>query len=333
MAPISPERLQAIWYAGAPGPWWLAPLSWLYRGLRALALLPHRLRLRRAAALPVPVVVVGNLTVGGTGKTPLAIALIEALRARGWAVGVVSRGYGRRSRGVRLVDRESGADDVGDEPLLIARSTGAPVAVGEDRVAAARRLLGAVPLDLVIADDGLDHRRLPRCCEIVVVDGQRGFGNGRLLPAGPLRAPLARLRSVDLVVRNGGEPRMGEHAMRPRIVGLRPLKGGATEDPARWRGRRAHVIAGTGNPWRVFASVRELGIEVLPHPLPDHVDYARTGVPAFDDGLPCLTTGKDAVKLGAHPGWYALELRSELDAGIVECVEARVQAEWQRLRA
>lgn len=189
-----------------------------------------------------------------------------------------------------------------------------------------------MPLDLLVADDGLDHLRLPRCCEIVVVDGQRGHGNGRLLPAGPLRAPLARLRAVDLVVRNGGEAQAGELAMRPRIHGLRPLAGGPVEAPARWQGRRAHVIAGTGNPERVFASVRELGIEALPYPLPDHVDYAAAGVPAFDDGLPCLTTEKDAVKLGGLPGWYALELNGELAPAIIERVEQQVQAAWARLR-
>lgn len=328
MALISPERLHSIWYAGAPAPVWLAPLAWLYRGLRGLARAPYALGLRRPAVLSAPVVVVGNLSIGGTGKTPLVIALLEHFRAQGWAVGVVSRGYGRRSKGVRLVDKASTAAEVGDEPLLIARQTGAPVAVGEDRVAAAQRLLGAVPLDFVIADDGLDHWRLPRCCEIVVVDGQRGFGNGRLLPAGPLRAPLERLRTLDLVVRNGADPQAGEHAMHPRIVGLRPLAGGPLESPESWCGRHAHVVAGTGNPQRVFASVRELGIEVQAHPLPDHIDYAVHGVPAFDDDLPCLTTGKDAVKLGARAGWYELLLHNDIDPAVFDRVEACVRRAW-----
>ncbi|MBL8245979.1 MAG: tetraacyldisaccharide 4'-kinase [Rhodanobacteraceae bacterium] len=323
--PISPERLQSIWYGGAPAPWWLRALTPVYATLRGLAQLPYRLRLRRPARLDAPVVVVGNLTVGGTGKTPLVIALVEALRARGWIVGVVSRGYGRKTRGVRLVDHTSTAAEVGDEPLLIAQRTKAPVAVGEDRVEAARRLLGVVPLDVLIADDGLEHLALPRCCEIVVIDGQRGFGNGAMLPAGPLRAPLSRLNQVDLRVRNGGQAQPGERTMSLRITGLRPMAAGPVEPVSRWAGRRAHVVAGTGNPERVFASAREIGIEVIPHPLPDHVDYASSGAPSFDDDLPCLTTAKDAVKLPRRPGWYVMELGCEIDPAIVgrvvECVE------------
>lgn len=322
--PISPERLQAIWYGGAPPSWWLRLGSAIYAVLRVLAQLPYRLRLRRPAALDVPVVVVGNLTVGGTGKTPLTIALVEALRARGVAVGVVSRGYGRRTQGVRLVDQTSTATEVGDEPLLIARRTRAPVAVGEDRVAAARRLLGAVPLDLLISDDGLEHLALPRALEIVVVDGARGFGNGRLLPAGPLRAPLGRLRRVGLMVRNGGEAQAGESSMRIVVRGLRRQRGGHVEALPGWRGRRAHVIAGTGNPARVFASVRGLGIDAIEHPQPDHVDYAVAGIPRFDDGLPCITTEKDAVKLPELEHWYVLEVAAEVDPAVVERVLACV---------
>jgi tetraacyldisaccharide 4'-kinase len=321
---MRPERLQAIWYDGAAIPWWLRLASRLYAGLRLLAQLPYRLRLRRPQLLDVPVVIVGNLTVGGTGKTPLTIALVEALRARGIAVGVVSRGYGRNTRGVRLVDRGSSAGAVGDEPLLIARRTRAPVAVGEDRVAAARRLLGVVPLDVLISDDGLEHLALPRCLEIVIVDGTRGFGNGRLLPAGPLRAPLKRLSRVDLIVRNGGVAAPGEYAMRMTASGLRRLRGGHVEALEGWRGRRAHVVAGTGNPARVFATARALGIDVIEHAQPDHVDYATVGVPSFDDGLPCITTEKDAVKLPELDGWYVLEVRAELDPGLIEQVVARI---------
>ncbi len=322
---ISRERLQQVWYEGAPVPWWLRVGSGVYAGLRVLAQLPYRLRLLRPQALEVAVVVVGNLTVGGTGKTPLTLALVEALRARGIAVGVVSRGYGRNTRGVRLVDQTSTAAEVGDEPLLIARRTRAPVAVGEDRVAAARRLLGAVPLDLLISDDGLEHLALPRSLEIVVIDGARGFGNGRLLPAGPLRAPLRRLQRADLRVRNGGEAGPGEYAMRIAVRGIRRLKGGHVEALDDWRGRRAHVVAGTGNPARVFASARAIGIEVIEHPQPDHVDYSAVGVPIFDDGLACITTEKDAVKLPALEGWYVLEIGAEVDAAVIERVVACIE--------
>lgn len=324
---ISPERLNAIWYGGVAAPWWLRAGSMLYACLRFLVQLPYHLRLRRAQTLGVPVIVVGNLTVGGTGKTPLTIALVEALRGRGFAVGVISRGYGRSTRGVRLVDSTSTAVEVGDEPLLIARRTHAPVAVGEDRVATARRLLGAVVLDVLISDDGLEHLSLPRCGEIVVIDGSRGFGNGRLLPAGPLRAPLRRLRRVDWLVRNGGTPLPGEQAMTIVARGLRALRSGRSENLGSWRGRRAHVIAGTGNPARVFASARALGIEVIEHPQPDHVDYAVVGVPNFDDGLPCITTEKDAVKLPLLDNWYVLEVAAQIDPALVEQVIERIEAQ------
>jgi tetraacyldisaccharide 4'-kinase len=322
---ISPERLQKIWYGHAPAPWWLRAGAWLYACLRLFAQLPYSLRLRRAQTLDVPVVVVGNLTVGGTGKTPLTIALVEALRARGIAVGVISRGYGRSTQGLRLVDQTSTAAEVGDEPLLIARRTRAPVAVGEDRVAAARRLLGAVPLDLLISDDGLEHLALPRRLEIVVIDGARGFGNGRLLPAGPLRAPLSRLQRADMLVRNGGEAGPGEYAMQIAVRGIRRQKGGHVEALDSWRGRRAHVVAGTGNPARVFASARAIGIEVIEHPQPDHVDYAAAGIPKFDDGLPCITTEKDAVKLPALEGWYVLEIGAKVDVAVIDRVVASVE--------
>lgn len=328
---ISPSRrlahLQSIWYGGVAAPWWLRVGSFVYACLRLLAQLPYHLRLRRAQRLGVPVIVVGNLSIGGTGKTPLTIALVEALRDRGFAVGVISRGYGRVTRGVRLVDSASTAAEVGDEPLLIARRTRVPVAVGEDRVAAARRLLGVVPLDVLISDDGLEHLALPRCGEIVVVDGARGFGNGRLLPAGPLRAPLRRLRRVDWVVRNGGSPQAGEYPMSIVARGLRALRTDRVEALAAWRGRRAHVIAGTGNPERVFASARALGIEVIEHPQPDHVDYATVGVPRFDDGLACLTTEKDAVKLPPLDNWYVLAVAAELDPALVEQIVQRIEAQ------
>ncbi len=323
--PISPERLHSIWYEGAPVPWYLKVGSLVYGGLRLLVQLPWRLRLRRPRQLEVPVIVVGNLTVGGTGKTPLAIALVEALRAKGYGVGVISRGYGRKSSGVRLVDRASTAAEVGDEPLLIARLSQAPVAVGEDRVAAAQRLIGVVPLDVLISDDGLEHMALPRCCEIVVIDGQRGFGNGRLLPAGPLRAPLGRLRKVQLRVRNGGDPQSGELAMTLKVRALRKLGSGRPESLDDWRGRQAHVIAGTGNPARVFATVRSLGIAVIEHALPDHHDYALSGLPDFNDGLPCITTEKDAIKLRPDCGWYVIEVRAELDPRLVAAVTACIE--------
>jgi tetraacyldisaccharide 4'-kinase len=327
--PIFPDpgRLEAIWYGGTAPSTGLRLLAGLYGFARWLHALPWRIGLLRPRPTPVPVVVVGNLTVGGTGKTPLVIALVEALRARGIAVGVISRGYGRRTRGVLLVGRDSDATEAGDEPLLIARQTRAPVAVGEDRAAALARLTGAVPIELAIADDGLEHHRLARAMEIVVIDASRGFGNGRLLPAGPLRAPLSRLRTVDAVVFNGvpaDEPAalpagLPRHLMQVRITAITPLAREAPRPLAAWRGARAHLVVGTGNPERIAEAVRALGIDARLHAMPDHYDYEGSGVPHFDDDLPVLTTAKDAVKLPAKlAGWHVLEAEAKVDPALVE---------------
>ena len=330
--PTSPDRAKLAtqqrwnerWYGTqTPDAGWLL-LSLVYRVGRWLRGLPWRFGLRKPARLEVPVLIVGNLTVGGTGKTPLVIALIEELRARGHRVGVISRGYGRATRGVRLVDSTSTASEVGDEPLLIARKTRAPVVVGEDRVAAAKRLIGLVPLDLVISDDGLEHWALARRAEIVVIDGARGFGNGRLLPAGPLRAPLSRLKSVDAIVRNGGSAASGEFSMQLEPTHLTALASGREEGMRNWRGRQAHVVAGTGNPERVFASVRALGIEVVEHAQPDHVDFRVTKVPEFSDGLAVITTEKDAIKLEPRPGWYVLKVAAKLPKEFYDLITERM---------
>jgi len=318
------SRWNTRWYGGGHlhlG--WLA-LSALYRVARGLTLLPWKMGLRKAATLDVPVLVVGNLTVGGTGKTPLVIALVEGLRERGFRAGVISRGYGRKTKGVRLVDFTSTASEVGDEPLLIARTSRAPVVVGEDRVAACRRLSGLIPLDLVISDDGLDHLALARRAEVVVIDGMREFGNGHLLPAGPLRAPVSRLRGVDAVVRNGGEPAPGEYAMSMQAQQLVALDGGRAESLSQWQGRSVHVVAGTGNPARVFASVRALGIHVIEHALPDHVDYSADGVPHFDDGLPVITTEKDAIKLAPRANWFVLKVTAQLPSEFFDHIVERM---------
>jgi len=240
----------------------LRPLSWLFGGLAALRRAAYRHRLLPAVRLPVPVVVVGNITVGGTGKTPLVIALAEALRARGRRPGIVSRGHGRERRDVRVVHVDDDPRDTGDEPLLLAAS-GAPTWIGADRVAAARALLSAQPeTDVVLADDGLQHYALVRDVEIVVVDGSRDLGNRMLLPAGPLREPPSRLASVDAVVRlqpqsamrapGDDERAASSHAMSPSrtasrsnpesqssalLMGARarPSEFSMTHEPQAWR--------------------------------------------------------------------------------------------------
>lgn len=308
------------WYEGvAPGP-----------GLRALAALHGvLLRLRDAAwrrgwfrvhRLPVPVVVVGNLVAGGTGKTPLTIAIAEHLATKGWRPGVVSRGHGRRSRAPVRVAPDSSADLCGDEPLLIARRTGLPVHVDRDRVAAAQALV-ADGCTLIIADDGLQHRRLGRDVEIEVVDGVRRHGNGRLIPAGPLREPASR--TVDLRVVNGGDARAGEWGMALEPGDARALDGGASRTLASFAPGPVHAIAGIGRPQRFFATLGAAGIAVRPHPFPDHHGYVADEL-EFAPPLPRLMTGKDAVKctgFGLRDAWE-VPVDARLPAGFFAALDA-----------
>jgi len=279
--------LNAIWYGSGPAPWLLRPLAWLFGVLVSLRRAAYALGWFRSVALQRPVIVVGNLTVGGTGKTPLTLWLVQRLQQLGLQPGVVLRGYGgslEHASGATLVGATHTAAEVGDEALLIAQRGGCIVAVGRDRVAAAARAIEA-GAQVIIADDGLQHLRLRRDMEIVVVDGERGFGNGRLLPAGPLREPLQRLQTVGLVVQNGGERAVHAGALRMQVVGdsLQRLDGqGAAESLAGWRGREVHALAAIGNPQRFFA--------LLDHHAPGPADLR------FDDGLPLLMTEKDAVK-------------------------------------
>ena len=317
------DALAAAWYGHRRGPWWTWPLAVLYGALIALRRGLYRLGLLHSVHLPVPVVVIGNLTAGGTGKTPLAIALAEALRVRGFRPGVVSRGHGGRQREPVLLGNAPMPSEVGDEPCLI-RASGIPVAVGRDRPAAAQ-LLVADGCDVVIADDGLQHYRLARDTEICVIDGARRFGNGHLLPAGPLREPLRRLARVDLRVCNGGTPQPGEYPMR-LVGGEAVTLDGAHRQPlSAFASRRAHAVAAIGNPARFFASLREAGVEVVEHAFPDHHAFAVAEL-AFGDGLPVLMTDKDAVKCRgfAQPHWWRVPVRAELPAAFFDAVLARL---------
>ncbi len=270
----------------------LAGLFWLVAASRRLC---YRLQLCRRHRLPVPVIVVGNITVGGTGKTPLVIWLVNYLKAAGWHPGVVARGYGgKASRWPQQVRADSDPVMVGDEPLLVAAGTGCPVCVGPDRVAAAQQLLQHGQCDIIVSDDGLQHYRLARDVEIVVVDGQRRYGNGLPLPAGPLREPVKRAQRADWVIVQG-EPLNGEHRLQLSDAQIRPLRGGAAEPLANWAGRSVHAVAGIGFPQRFFQTLADAGLQVSEHPYPDHHPFAAADL-AFDDQRPVLMTAKDAVK-------------------------------------
>ena len=317
------ERLQRAWREGGFLAQALRPLGWLYGGLSRLRAALYRHGLLRVEALPVPVVVVGNWIVGGAGKTPTTMALLKLLQAHGIAAGVISRGYGRADSAIRLVTRASRAAEVGDEPLLIHLRSGVPVAVGRDRVAAARALLAAHPrLRLLISDDGLQHWRLPRALSVLVFD-ERGLGNGRLLPAGPLRQRRALSAEPSLVLYNASAPStpLPGHLARRRLAGAVELTAWWRGEPARpealaaLRGRPLRAAAGMAQPERFFAMLRDEGLMVEGLALPDHHDFATLPWPAETAEL--LLTEKDAVKLdparlGTTRAWVvALDFRPE----------------------
>jgi len=275
----------------------------------------------RVERVGVPVIVVGNITVGGNGKTPLVIALVEHLCAQGWKPGVVSRGYGRRSRHQVVVDAHTDARDAGDEPLLIARRTGVPVVVDADRVAAAKRVI-ALGCDIVVADDGLQHERLHRDVEIEVVDEARRYGNGFLLPAGPLRE-FGR-PDIDLCVFHRTLPAEDEGAA-PGFV----LKGdalhsgdGRIESLASWRGRRVHAVAGLGHPQRFFGGLRDHGLDVVEHAFPDHHAYVEEDL-YFAERLPIVMTEKDWVKCErfAPANAWCLPVHADCSPGIMDGID------------
>ena len=316
------------WYASTPGASGrlLAPLAWLFAGVVALRHGAYRRGLLRTTRVRVPVVVVGNVVAGGTGKTPLVIALIEALRARGFSPGVISRGYAGTGEALVIVDESSSPLSVGDEAVLVMQTTRAPFIVCRDRAQAGKIMLDKTSVDVIISDDGLQHYRLQRDVEICVIDGERRFGNGYLLPAGPLREPAARLDSIALRVCNGGEAQPNEVQMR--LVGDEAV---AVADPQRRRplrefaGQHVHAVAGIGNPERFFAHLRAAGIDVIAHAFDDHFPYAEKNLD-FGDGLPVLMTAKDAVKCTAYTrlDLWSVPVRAELPDTFFDAVARRL---------
>ena len=306
--------LEAIWYGRHPAGLVLAPLGWLYRLAAGLRRLAFRLELRPIRRVEATVIVVGNISVGGTGKTPLVIWLSRYL-GRDFRPGVVCRGYGGRSRTwPQKVRADSDPATVGDEAVLLATRCGCPVAAGPDRAASAKALIEHEGCNLILSDDGLQHLSLARDIEIAVVDGARRHGNGRCLPAGPLREPPSRLKSVDIVVTNG-EAARGEFRMRVSPWKAINLAGQeAPRELGDFTRTPVHALCAIGNPARFFDMLRAARLEVVPHVFPDHHVFERDDI-AFGDGLPVLMTEKDAVKcrrIASGEHWY-VPVRAELD--------------------
>jgi tetraacyldisaccharide 4'-kinase len=321
------ERLVAAWFSSdlTPLAVLLAPAALVFRAATVVRRALYRRGLFRIERLPVPVIVVGNITVGGSGKTPLTIALARELARRGWHPGIVSRGYRAKSRAPRAVGVDDDPDVVGDEPLLLAR-TGFPVWIGIDRPAAARALLAAhADRDLIIADDGLQHYALARDIEIAVIDASRGLGNGLPLPAGPLREPPARLGAVDAIVLLGGGTGNSKREFAMTLAGERFVRvndSAVSADAALFRSGEVHAIAGIGDPARFFAQLAALGIAAHCHPFPDHYRYTASDL-ALPGATAILMTEKDAVKctgIADHRCW-ALPVSATVEPGLFALVE------------
>ncbi len=297
----------------------LLPLSYLFGLLVFIRKLGYRLGLLRSSSSALPVVVVGNISVGGTGKTPLVGMLCEQLAAQGITPGIVSRGYGGTPQAEPvLVTQRSDASAIGDEPKLLHRDTGVDVCVCTNRVDAVKYLAENTACKVVLSDDGLQHYAMQRQLEIAVIDGQRGVGNGFLLPAGALREPISRLLSVDLIAVQiaQGDSFTNQITDIPGLQALhqKPLPpiGGfhlalseainlsdqSKHSLSNFKGRTVHAVAGIGNPTRFFNSLKVHGITVVEHALADHHSYKPVDI-AFNDELPVLVTSKDAVKVQA----------------------------------
>jgi tetraacyldisaccharide 4'-kinase len=312
------RKAPSWWYGDSAPPLHARVLSGLYGAAMQSRLALYRIGLLQRKQVAAPVVVVGNLVAGGSGKTPVTIALVERLRANGWTPGVATRGYGRAHPERALwVDADTDPATGGDEPALIARRTGARVRADRDRAAAATALVDG-GCDIVVCDDGLQHYRLQRDVEIEVVDGRRRYGNGLLLPAGPLREPADRggrcdFRLVNLPASDAGEVGFGEWPMRLCATHALPMLGGRPKLLSAFAGQRVHAVAGIGDPERFFAMLRALDIAIVPHAFADHHRYTAADF-HFGSDLPVLMTEKDAVKCAAFAGprHYSVPVEAQL---------------------
>lgn len=320
------HRLERHWQTTTWLSLTLTPLSWVYCALMGVRRWLYRRRVLRSTRLPVPVFIIGNITVGGTGKTPLVLWLATFLARQGHRPGIVTRGYGGRGRArPQAVRPDADPAEVGDEPLLLARRGNSPVVVDLKRPRGADFLIRHYDCDVILSDDGLQHYALQRDLEIAVIDGVRRFGNGRCLPAGPLRETEGRLRTVDARIAQG-TAQAGEWAMKLIATGFHRLdQPGAVAPLSQFSGRRVHAVAGIAHPARFFEQLRQLGLEVIEHPFPDHHPFRAEDL-EFGDDLGVIMTQKDAVKcerLAGVRGWY-LAVEAQPDVRLGELVLQRL---------
>lgn len=306
----------------------LLPLAGLYQLVTILRRLSYRWGIQRPTDFPVPVIVVGNLSIGGTGKTPLVTCLAKHLQEQGYKPGIVSRGYrGNANAKPYQVSQTSSAFEVGDEPLMLLQQTGCPVVICKDRVAAVRTLLANNDCDCVLSDDGLQHMALARDIEIAVLDGKRRLGNGRCLPAGPLRESASRLTQVDFIVANGEvKADSNEYGMQ-----VKPGLIYSVTDSSKHlevSNQQVHALTGIGNPERFFRSLQDMGFTVITHRFPDHHAFTKTDIDLDDEEAVIIMTEKDAVKCqrtADHRHW-ALAITAEPDPEFLTQFDRRLES-------
>lgn len=329
------------WYKKSTWLYLLWPFSLIYRLIAAVRHGCYQSGIFRSWKAPIPVIVVGNITVGGTGKTPLVVAVVKALQMQGLQPAIVSRGYGSKAPSYPYHVRcDTPPEYAGDEPLLLARRTQVPVVIGADRVAAVQSLLEHHACDVIVSDDGLQHYALSRDIELLVVDGQRVFGNGMCLPAGPLREPVKRVRRCDYIVGNGNikhpiDSTVTTFTMQLMPIGFERLTSGSGQHPidlSRWnQPKHVHGVAGIGNPERFFNSLRQMGFTVIEHAFDDHHQYQASDL-QFADQLPIIMTEKDAVKVAGlqqhidHDNCWYLPINAVTDKDLFSLLGERTKS-------
>lgn len=308
-------KWETIWYRKSFISWPFIPLSFLFFWIIKIRQALYKKGILKTHIYPLPVIVVGNITVGGTGKTPLVIHIVELLKAQQLKPGIISRGYKGAYQDVMEVFDTSDPHIVGDEPLLMAKRLKCPMVISRKRIKAIEHLLEKYDVDVVISDDGLQHYALGRQIEIAVIDGLRKFGNGYLLPAGPLREPVERLKTVNCIVNNGGSPDINEYSMRYQFGNIYNLSNSNILPLSAFKSKRVHAIAGIGNPARFFNALMAEGLQVIEHSFPDHHVFDEKEI-NFQDDLPVVMTEKDAVKCRniANSNHWALPIDIAIDS-------------------